>query len=185
MKTRSLKMVVLPLVALVMAQGCQEQEGSLLPKDVSYSAAPSQGALHRVHHRGGPRTGEVASAVIGSEGGSLTLGQHRLLVPASAVSYPTRFELSLAENEFVQVELRASSYTRGQAGADVGRRGFSKPVTLELSYADAASVTGTEMVIVWVRPDGSLQPIPSVRDTARNVVSAELSHFSPYALASD
>lgn len=183
MKTRLLKLSLFPLLALAIAQGCERYEAPLVPQDPMYSAAPQQ-AFHKVHDRREQQASEAASAVIGRDGGVVQLGAHRLIVPEGAVDHPTHFRMRLAGNGYVEVDLDASSYATG--GNDAGRRGFAKPVTLQLSYEDADLARDSiDVVIAWVKPDGSLQPLQSTRDESGHTVSAELNHFSPYALASN
>jgi hypothetical protein len=185
MKTRLFKLSILPVLALAIAQGCERYEAPLVPQDPMYSAAP-QHTLHKLHDRKGQQASDAASAVIGRDGGVVQLGPHRLIVPQGAVDHPTRFSMHLAENGYVEVDLNASSYTTKGSKNDAGRRGFAKPVTLQLSYADAETAGElSDVVIAWVKPDGSLQPLQSTRDESRSMISADLNHFSPYALASN
>jgi hypothetical protein len=185
MKTRLFKLFLFPVLALAIAQGCERYEAPLVPRDPMYSAAP-QHALHKVHDRRGQQSSNAASALIGRDGGMVQLGAHRLIVPAGAVDHPTRFSMRLADNGYVEVDLNASSYTAKGSKNDAGRRGFARPVTLRLSYEEADLADGSsDVVIAWVKPDGSLQPLQSTRDERAHTISAELNHFSPYALASN
>ncbi|HET8654551.1 MAG TPA: hypothetical protein VFL93_03475 [Longimicrobiaceae bacterium] len=184
MKTRLLKLVLLPLLTLAAVQGCERSATPLIPVDPVFAVAPQHG-LHKVRDRGRAHSSTDAAAVIGPEGGVVELGSHRLIVPEGAVAHPTRFSMHLVDGGFVEVDLNAASSSHGPKN-DAGKRGFSRPVTLELGYDDAAAADTTgDLVIAWVQPDGTLQPLRSTRDESQHVISAELQHFSPYALASD
>ena len=75
-------------------------------------------------------------AVIGSSGGTLVLGGHILFVPQGAVDADTRFRIIKDDGDHVRLRLTASRNGENE----IGRRGFNRPVTLMLSYEQAANV---------------------------------------------
>lgn len=132
------------------------------------------------------RTAGAAVKRIGSEGGVLELGGHRLTVPAGAVPGPTLFKATLDRSGFIEISLQAVRSRADGSEADVGAAGFARPLVLELSYRSAAGVTDpSKLGIAWVLDDGTLVPLPSVVDTATQTVRAELQHFSRYAMTSN
>lgn len=126
--------------------------------------------------------GSEASAWIGSEGGVVKTAAYTLTVPRGAVSTKTRFVVRPTNTGAYMVELDA--YVNGLLGqVEVGSKGFKKPVQLTISYAKANGVTNEKKIsIVYVTSSshGTLQPV--VVDTRDNDVTAQLSHFSKYAM---
>ena len=121
----------------------------------------------------------VVSSIIDENGGSLSIGNHVLTVPVGAVDGPTTFTMSKLVDE-IEVGLTATRLLPN----DVGHAGFNVPVTLSLSYENAAEVPANlgQLRILWVKSNGQLEPQPSSLDAADHVVVGSLSHFSKYAL---
>ena len=116
--------------------------------------------------------------IIGLDGGILRLDNHSLVVPAGAVLEPTLFQMERVESRQVVVDLTAT-----RNGRDVGEQGFVKPVTLSLSYEGLNVSDPSRLFILRVMPDGRHERLPSVVDRENKTVSAELDHFSKYAMA--
>lgn len=126
------------------------------------------------------KTGSV-SATIGSRGGELVLERHRLIVPAGAVSHPTRFAMGFADGDLVRLRFSASRHAHN----DVGAAGFAVPLRLEVSYAGLSSGPPDEnrLVVVYFRPDGLVDEIETAVEWGRKRVRAEIPHFSDFGLA--
>ena len=127
-----------------------------------------------------------ASQLIGPEGGALHLAGHRIEVPAGAVSDLTLFTITVVTNGYVEVELTA--VLSGLLGVlDVGESGFGdKTVKLTLTYAWAESVSDpSKLVILRMHEDGTAEALPTTLNATGKTVSAELDHFSRYAMASN
>jgi hypothetical protein len=122
----------------------------------------------------------VVSSIIDEHGGSLSIGNHVLTVPAGAVDAPTTFTMTKLVDE-IEVGLVATRLLPN----DVGHAGFHVPVSLSLSYASAEEVPANlaDLKIVWVKPNGQMEAQPSAVDAADEAVIGTLSHFSGYALA--
>jgi hypothetical protein len=118
--------------------------------------------------------------IIGLDGGLLTLGSHSLLVPAGAVTEPTTFSMELLKSQYVMVDLTAM-----RRGEDVGEKGFDKPVTVTLSYEGLRISDPSKLFILRINENGQHEKLPSVVDSRKKTVSAELDHFSKYAMASN
>lgn len=126
-----------------------------------------------------------AEAVIGREGGALTAGGHTLSVPRGAVSGPTRFTFSSVHEGYAEVRLTATSLG-SEVHNDVGARGFTVPVVAAVSVgASGGMPRWSRLVLAWVRPDGSLEAVPSYLDPSSKRIVGRLGHFSQYAVASD
>ena len=123
---------------------------------------------------------ELVVKVIGLDGGLLSLGSHSLLVPAGAVTEPTTFSMELLPSDYVMVDLTAT-----RRGVDVGEKGFEKPVTITLSYDQLNVRDPSKLFILRLNENGQHEKLPSVVDTQKRTVSAELDHFSKYAMASN
>jgi hypothetical protein len=124
--------------------------------------------------------------LIGPLGGILQVNKHTLNVPLGAVLVPTLFGMEVERNGYVQVELHA--YLQGLLGLlDIGGKGFLKPVTLSLSYANATNVTDpSHLHIALLNADGTINSIlPTTIDTRKKTASAKLPHFSSYVLICD
>lgn len=123
----------------------------------------------------------VVSGIIGSSGGKLMLGKHELVVPKDAVSGATTFTMSKVDGDHIRVKLTATQLTTN----DIGSRGFAVPVTLTLSYENAAELPQDPSLlrIVWLRLDGTVQEQLSDVDVVGKRVRAAVGHFSDYALA--
>lgn len=124
------------------------------------------------------------SSIIGVSGGQISLLGHTLQVPAGAVTVPTIFTMTVLTNGYIEVELTAMvSSLLGTVS--VGEKGFKKPVTLTLTYARSPDkLDPSKLLIVYVN-GSKLEPLPSSVNTVTKTVSAQLSHFSKYAMATD
>lgn len=161
--------------------GCQDGVGLLAPEagPASIAAERSAGAS-AVQDRSSDVGG--VTAVIDRSGGELKLGNQRLVVPAGAVDAPTIFRMKNGSGH-LSVALTATR----TAPNDVGSAGFPVPLILTFHYANEATLPGDPALlqIVWIRPDGSLEPQPTTVDLESKVISGEISHLSEYALASN
>lgn len=119
-----------------------------------------------------PLSQTTSSKYIGPYGGSLTIGDHQLIVPPGALSQyvlisGTRQGGSIAEVDFQPHGLR-----------------FAKPATLRLSYDNCTVPNGSVQRIVYVDDAKSiLETPPSLDDQRNDAVSAVINHFSGYAVA--
>lgn len=181
----STRLTLLPLLLAALALGgCERSDLPGSPSVPEFSAAGLH-ALRKVPEKVSTLTaGSASAAVIGPEGGRIELGAHRLTVPPRAVSRPTRFSMRRVDNGYVEVDLRAAQASANGSEVDVGKRGFARPVVLSLSYAHAQVPEDLAGVVIsWVKPDGTLQPLTSVHDARQQSITAELDHFSGYVLA--
>lgn len=133
----------------------------------------------------GPGHPQVVTGLFGVLGGLLNVDGHGLAVPRGAVLRLTLFSMETVAGPVIDVDLNA--FENNLVNRVLARVGlFNRPVTVELSYAEATNVTDpSRLVIVRVHDDGTLEVLPTRVDRNRRVVTAELDHFSKYAMASN
>ena len=195
MKWSSKVLVATLLLSIPVVSSCNERPDLMAPQTQVVSG-PQEGLIGDLlggvvqvvagllNILSGPdANGEVAKAWIGSSGGTISVAAYKLTVPRYAVSSSTLFELKPANDGTYKVELHAYRKINGSM-VEVGSRGFDKPVSYTVSYANANGVTDPrKLIIVYLRYDGKAEIQPSSIDTYRQTVTSKLSHFSKYALA--
>lgn len=136
------------------------------------------------------------SVMIGSEGGTLSVDGHRLVVPPLAVSSRMCFTMASVRTGFVEVDLKAVTLANE---ADCGKSdaegtyfsgNFAVPVQLTMSFASGTNLPSLEAskLAVWYRASETTfekQPAPAAVDLVGKTVSASLSHFSKYVVGCD
>ena len=127
--------------------------------------------------------GSEQSAWIGSQGGTIRTAAYTLVVPRGAVSSHTKFVVAPENNGSYTVNLHA--YRQGLLGlVDVGRKGFNKPVALTISYENANGVRDErKLTIVYLATPEAVEVQPTTVDRKEKEVTAQLRHFSKYAMA--
>jgi hypothetical protein len=108
---------------------------------------------------------------VGSAGGTIVVGTHRLVIPAGALSSPVQI---MAE----QMTGKVNSVRFSPDGLK-----FAKPATLKLSYANCSSLLLAKRVVYTNELLGILELLPSLDDLRTKSVSAPIRHFSRYAVA--
>ena len=108
---------------------------------------------------------------IGSAGGTILLGTHRLVIPAGALASSVRIKAE-------QVTGRVNSVRFSPDGLK-----FAKPATLTLSYGNCSSLLLVKRVVYTNELLGILELLPSLDDLRTKTVSAPIRHFSRYAVA--
>jgi hypothetical protein len=128
---------------------------------------------------------QLVSSIFSILGGVLSLDGHGIAVPRGAVLRPTLFTMETVAGPVVDVDLNA--FQSNLLNRLLERLGmFNRPVTVELSYAAATNVTDpSRLVVVRLHDDGTYELLPTRIDQQRKVISAELDHFSKYAMASN
>jgi hypothetical protein len=113
--------------------------------------------------------------VIGPAGGVIALGLHTLLIPPGALNTNFTFFMTYASNSGVAVDCNPSPFS------------FLLPVTLTLSYEntqyDGDGEDASQLQIMYMAPDGTLEAWPSTVDESANTVSAQIDHFSRYIIS--
>lgn len=116
-----------------------------------------------------------ASATIGSEGGTLVVGPHRLIIPAGALAEPVVItaEAPVGTVNSVQLQPEGLQFARG------------RPARLTLSYANCPLLGRLLPKRIAYTTDllEILSYVLSVDDLLGKKVTGALEHFSRYAVA--
>jgi hypothetical protein len=118
-----------------------------------------------------PRPALVTRGVFGPAGGTLVIGESRLIIPAGALSVSVPIEASTPGDSTSEVDFKPHGLH------------FSKSAKLVLAAGGCSVSDNLPPRIVYIGPNGSVQQtIPATRDSQDNVI-APLAHFSGYAIA--
>ncbi len=121
-----------------------------------------------------PSQSEVqAEETIGPEGGALQIGPHRLVVPAGALDSAVRISGVALADSVVSIRFLPEGLT------------FALPARLTLSYAECPLIPSLLPKRIAYTSDvlELLQLLLSSDNLLRRQVSADLDHFSRYAVA--
>ena len=184
------------LIALPILASCNEVQGPLAPTtnierqeglvgDLVGGAVDLVGGVVGLlgNILSGPdANGSAASAWIDSNGGTVKTAAYTLTVPRGAVKAKTQFVIQPLNDGTYTVELEA--YQKTLFGTtSVGEKGFAKPVLLTISYAKAEGVTNTKKLgIIYIASPTKVELQKTTVDTQDKDVTAQLSHFSKYAM---
>jgi len=140
-------------------------QGDLLDSLVQ-TAQQSAGLL-----RCSPIAADSVTQTIGPAGGALVVGGQTLSVPPGALS------------DSVSITAVAPSDTLNRVVFQPEGLTFQQPASLTMSYANCSAITAAKR-IAYLNASGSiLEYLPSVDDPSAQAVTANLSHFSDYAIA--
>jgi hypothetical protein len=120
-----------------------------------------------------PQTQSVAEAVAETEGDSLAVRGHKLVLPPGSLSIPTKFTMTARTDGYVGVEITSRLST------------FVRPAQLTLSYAHCGPLPmdSTTLKIYYVRGERVIAEIRSQPDFATKTVTTwELGHLSGYLI---
>jgi len=113
-------------------------------------------------------------------GGALVFDGGYIQVSYLAVTSPTIF---CAQNHPGTDDFRVDLTAYNAADGTVVST-FTAPVLLNLDISDVLGITDSSILsIVYLRPDGTLEPVPTAVDKKGKQLTATLSHFSDYAPA--
>jgi hypothetical protein len=147
--------------------------GSIIPPLISHSDATSASLIECP-------TNETQSvtARIGPLGGVLALGNTRVVIPLSAVLFPTDFTLTVPASRFVEIEVRA-------AGTE--HYLFQTPIAMTIDYSRCNSPElSQETLSVWnIDPESKalLERMTGVDDKLTHTIVFTTIHLSGYAVA--
>jgi hypothetical protein len=113
----------------------------------------------------------VVTKVVGTAGGTIVVGTHRLVIPAGALArdYTIRAE---------QVTGRVNSVRFAPEGLL-----FAKPARLTLSYGNCSPLLLLKRVVYTNELLSILELIPSLDNLKTRTVTGDIRHFSRYAVA--
>lgn len=113
-----------------------------------------------------------SSKYIGSLGGSITVGDHKLVVPAGALSQTVLITATQQSGTVAEIDFQPHGLK------------FAKPATLRMSYSSCSTSSGSVQSIVYVDDNNQIIEKPvSVDNTTSDAVTASIGHFSGYAIA--
>jgi hypothetical protein len=113
-----------------------------------------------------------AGKYIGIYGGSITIGSHKLVVPAGALSQTVYITATQQSGTVVEIDFQPHGLK------------FAKPATLSLDYSSCSTSSGSAQSIVYVNDSNQIVEVrPSTDNTGSDVVAAPINHFSGYAVA--
>ena len=109
---------------------------------------------------------------IGVYGGSITVGDHKLVVPAGALSQTVYITATQQSGSVVEIDFQPHGLK------------FAKPATLSMSYSSCRTTSGSVQSIVYVNDSNQIVEVrPSADNGTADAVSAPINHFSGYAVA--
>jgi len=120
-----------------------------------------------------PRPSDSVTQTIGSEGGVLQVGPHRLSVPAGALAAP------------VSITAVAPSETVNRVRFQPEGLRFQQPASLTLSYGNCNLLELPRPPRIAYTTDALaiLEYLPSLDNAGAQRVTGEVGHFSSYAVA--
>lgn len=111
------------------------------------------------------------SQTVGPQGGTITIGTHRLTIPSGALKRPVTIKAE-------QVPGRVNSVRFSPEGLR-----FERPVSLTLSYANCSPLLLLKRVVYVDEGLRILELLPSLDDLRTKTVTGSIRHFSRYAVA--
>ena len=113
-----------------------------------------------------------ATKLIGPEGGDISVGPHKLIIPRGALTETTVVTAEMPVDTLVSVELSPHGLT------------FQKPVTLELSYKHCFLPKTYFYRMAYVDDNNEIIDFPlAIDQKKKGEVTGWLWHFSRYAVA--
>jgi hypothetical protein len=113
-----------------------------------------------------------AGKYIGPLGGSITVGDHKLVVPMGALSQTVYITATQQSGTIAEIDFQPHGLK------------FAKPASLSMSYSSCSPTSGSKQSIVYLNDSNQIiETPPSVDNTTSDAVTAAIGHFSGYAIA--
>ena len=158
------------LAVMVACSAADDSAGPTPPSELQVGGALlSLGDLHLLACSAQPYA--VRTQTVGSAGGAIVVGTHRLVIPAGALASPVQIKAE-------QLTGKVNSVRFSPEGLK-----FAKPATLSLSYSNCSPLLLLKRVVYTNELLGILELLPSIDDLRSRTVSAPIRHFSRYAVA--
>jgi hypothetical protein len=151
------------LVAAACSSDSVTTEPSAAPSFATASWSPSLAVCRT-------RSDSTVSKEIGWRGGSLSVNGNTLVIPRYALSSPVTITMSQEKGINSAVDLQPEGLQ------------FAIPASLTLDYSDC-NIKQSPASIVYLNPAGTYDELPSADNKANLQVTAQLPHFSNYAVA--
>src|SRR5688572_30625359 len=104
-------------------------------------------------------------------GSVFKFGPHKLVIPAGAVLFPTRFSATVRAGEDIRLDLRAWN--------DYGPvTNFLVRVQLTINVADSNAGDLSGVSVFYLNPNGMVEQMPTTIDSSNRNVTGYLNHFS-------
>ena len=158
------------LAVMVACSAADDSAGPTPPSELQVGGALlSLGDLHLLACSAQPYA--VRTQTVGSAGGTIVVGTHRLVIPAGALASPVQIKAE-------QLTGKVNSVRFSPEGLK-----FAKSATLSLSYSNCSPLLLLKRVVYTNERLGILELLPSIDDLRSRTVSAPIRHFSRYAVA--
>lgn len=119
-----------------------------------------------------PEPSAVTERTIGPNGGTIGVGRHTLVIPRGALSSNVRIRAEAPRDSVASIRLQPEGLQ------------FAKKATLTLSYSKCSSTGRRVKRVVYTTDNLEILSLLISRDNLfRDEVTAELDHFSRYAVA--
>lgn len=118
-----------------------------------------------------------AQRTIGIFGGSVSAGGTTIDIPAGAVAWPTRFEVTVPASNYMEVAINAKGHDHYQ---------FLLPVTIAIDYSRCDSTVADSLLAVFHIDEvlkTLLAVMPGTDDKTRHRFTFLTDHLSGYAIA--
>jgi len=158
------------LAVTVACSAADDSAGPTPPSELQVGGALlSLGDLHLLACSAQPYA--VRTQTVGTAGGTIVVGTHRLVIPAGALAKPVQIKAE-------QLTGKVNSVRFSPEGLK-----FAKSATLSLSYSNCSPLLLLKRVVYTNELLGILELLPSIDDLRSRTVSAPIRHFSRYAVA--
>jgi len=158
------------LAVMVACSAADDRAGPTPPSELQVGGALlSLGDLHLLSCSAQPYAAKTQT--VGTAGGTIVIGTHRLVIPAGALAKPVQIKAE-------QLTGKVNSVRFSPEGLK-----FAKPATLRLSYGNCSPLLLLKRVVYTNELLGILELLPSIDDLRSRTVSAPIRHFSRYAVA--
>jgi hypothetical protein len=171
--TRKASALLLVFVVLAAGVSCTSEE-SLGPSvdQPSQSLAGTLDALSNLHLLScSTQAYAVTTETIGTAGGTIQVGTHKLVIPAGALSQSVTIKAEQVPGNFNTVRFSPEGLQ------------FAKPALVTLSYANCSVLMVLHRVAYVDETLRILDLIPSLDDLLSKTVTGSIQHFSRYAVA--
>lgn len=171
--TRKASAFLLVFVVLAAGVSCTSEE-SLGPStdQSSQSLAGTVSALTNLHLLScSAQAYAVTTKVVGTQGGTIVVGAHRLVIPAGALATSVSIKAEQVSGEVNSVRFSPEGLQ------------FAKPASLTLSYANCSTLMVLKRVAYVDERLRLLDLIPSLDNLFSKTVTGSIRHFSRYAVA--
>ncbi len=186
-RTKSVAIILLALLNMLALFGCSQNQHwsptgpissetiTSLSKDDDDDDVDDDDFDFLMVARRDPAENGVTTALIGPAGGVIIHADHRIEIPAGALSETIKISFSMPVSDTLMFDLEPHGTQ------------FNVPINMVLEFQyDNAVLTGVNEValqVAYFNPDTqNWDPMPTTVDTVNDVVTGQTTHFSRYAI---